>query len=131
MSKEIIMEAVKNMPLVSKEEGWLMTLDKEEGTLFYSAKQIPDDAVLHQVTDEYGVYLDKNSKLSGVVVEYYEANFLNHHEEMKEIDAKVFAAKDPNANTVTLRPETNDAKIFQALFENTLIKAMSGGMVAV
>jgi len=58
--------------------------------LFYSPKVISDDAELHQVTDEYALYLDKDLNPKGVMVEYYNVNFVEHHDLFKKLSSEIF-----------------------------------------
>jgi len=125
MNKEQLIAAVKQVPSVASDERWVLTLDRNEGALFYSPEIIPDGAELHQVTDEYSLYVDKDFRPRGVMVEYYDNNFIQHHPEFKVMSPKVFGSgavvepKDDGKNEDTL--------VFRALFEKTLIaEAVSG-----
>jgi len=80
MTNEQLINAVRSVPKVAKRESWRVSLDSDEGTLFYSPKVIPDDSELHQITDEFALYIDRDSNPTGVVVEYFESNFKKHHE---------------------------------------------------
>jgi hypothetical protein len=42
MNKEQLVEIVKQVPARASAENWVMTLDQEEGTLFYSPRVIPE-----------------------------------------------------------------------------------------
>ncbi len=126
MNREQLLEAVKNIPIASEQEEWSLTLDKEEGSLFYAPKVIPDGTQLHQITDEYALYIDKDLNPKGVVVEYYRANFLQHHNKaFKKISSDVFK-ENANDEVVTIDSrqlrENESAGIFKALLEVTLIK---------
>ena len=123
MNKEQLIEAVKDIPVIAKRDAWAITLDKDEGALFYAPKVIPSDSALHQVTDEYALYIDKNSHPAGVVVEYFRGNFLKHHEVFEDVASKMFDQKE---KTVTIPADNHNAnknvEIFKALLETTLIK---------
>lgn len=126
MNREQLLEAVKNIPIASEHEEWSITLDKEEGSLFYAPKDIPDGTHLHQITDEFALYIDKDLNPKGVVVEYYQANFLQHHNKVfKKISSDVFKESDSD-EVVTINSrqmrENENAGIFKALLETTLIK---------
>src|SRR3989344_3808358 len=57
-NKEKIINVVKNIPAIASKEGWVLTLDKDEGALFYAPKIMPNKTELFQITDEYAIYLD-------------------------------------------------------------------------
>lgn len=131
MNSQKLIEAIKEVPLAAERDGWVFTFDAEEGALFYAPQVVPMNATLHQVTDEYAVYLDDNLKPHGVVVEYYKANFLKHHEIFNKIDAKIFTVSSKHP-VVVVDPKSNKEEavtIFKALFENNLIKEAGTGMV--
>ena len=121
--KEKIVQAVKNIPTIADQEQWVLTLDKEEGTLFYSPEIIPDNAELHQVTDEYALYTDTNFKPLGVMVECYNANFVKHHDLFEKLSKDIFGG---NEKIKTLSPEKSkerkkDIIFLKSLLERTLI----------
>lgn len=121
--KEKVIEAVKNISSVAKEENWVLTFDRDEGALFYSPKIIPDNAELFQVTDEYAIYLNKKYAPQGVMVESYNQNFIKHHPEFKGITKAVFGNDGKQeTKTVNLNNRSNQQTIlFRALFEKTLL----------
>ena len=74
------------MPAIARDEKWEVTFDSEEGTLFYSPKKIADGSELYQVNDEYALYLDRNMRPRGVMIEYFKDNFLKHHRALEKLD---------------------------------------------
>ena len=127
MNKEQVMDAVKNIPIVAEREGWGLTLDKEEGSLFYAPKIIPSGSQLHQITDEYALYFDSNKNPKGVVIDYYRANFLKHHKSFDQVSLDVFGENGKeNKEVITFDSnelkENSSAGILQALLESTLIR---------
>ena len=119
-----IFEAVKKIPQTAEKEKWLITLDKDEGTLFYSPQTIPDGAELFQITDESAVYLDKNADPKGIMIEYYNFNFVEHHPEFKSLSDKIFGKAERGGTDVVVKnPEKKDGDVllFKALLEKTII----------
>jgi len=121
MNKRKLINAVKQIPTIAKKHGWVVTLDRDEGSLFYSPKRIPSGTSLFQVTDEYALYVDKKNIPQGVMVEYFEHNFIKHHEAFEALTEKLFTSpKD-----VQTASEANNKKgtltIFKELLEKTLI----------
>ncbi len=119
-----LFEAIKKIPEAAKDGKWVLTLDKDEGTLFYSPKEIPAEAELHQFTDESAIYLDKQSNPLGIMIEYYNLNFVEHHPEFKPLSDKVFGENDvDDKETVVKNPgkEDEDVLLFRSLLESTII----------
>lgn len=129
IKKEKIIEAVKNIPTTAEKEKWVLTLDREEGSLFYSPKSIPDGAELHQVTDEYALYMDKNFNPKGVMVEYYNVNFVKHHDSFKKLSSQIFKGKEKIQTINPAGKEKENATLLKALLESTLIKEADIGLI--
>jgi len=128
LNKEKLINAIKDIPIVAEKDKWVFTFDQDEGSLFYAQRVVSSNSELHQVTDEYAVYLDTNLKPSGVVVEYYKENFLKHNEVLNEVDKKIFKTLKKD-EIVVVNPKSKDEIIFKALFENNLIKQIATRMV--
>lgn len=102
--------------------------------MYYSPDVISGNAEMYQVTDEYAVYLDKDTLApKGVIVEYYRVNFVEHHPALKALSRDVFAGDE--AAEIIVKPSAKNsatsAIVFKDLFEKTLIaEALSGGHVA-
>lgn len=126
-TKKALIEAVKNIPIVAEREAWSLTLDRDDGTLFYAPRCVPAGSVLRQITDEYALYLDDKGDPVGVTIEYFCSNFLKHHDAFDEIAGDVFDGEDLSSEPVITIgadaiKENKYAKIFRALLEATLIK---------
>lgn len=128
MTREQLIEIVKKVPAKAGAENWVLTLDRDEGTLFYSPVNIPAGTELFQVTDEYSIYVDKGLAPHGVMIEYYNFNFIEHHPEFKIMTPKVFADERKEVETVSVRGKrTEETTIFKALLEKTLIAEAVAG----
>ncbi len=126
-----LVEAAKNVPIIAEKEHWVLTFDKDEGALFYSPEKISDGAVLHQITDEYALYLDKNLKPQGMMIECFKENFLEHHKFFKQLSEDIFNRKEA---IVVLNPKTKNKNkgtvaILAGLLESTLIKEAGARLI--
>ena len=123
ITREKNINLVKDILDTANKEGWVLTLDRDEGALFYAPKIISDKTEHFQITDEYAVYLDKRSNPKGVMIECYGVNFIKHHPEFEAITERVFS--EDNENEIeTVNPKTNkseDVIIFKSLLEKTLL----------
>lgn len=132
MTKEKLISAIKDIPIIAEKDKWVFTLDSDEGSLFYAPTVIPSNSKLHQVTDEYAVYLNDKLVPQGVVVEYYKANFLKHHKVFTKVSGKLFESSNSNNKDVVVvdpKPSNEQATIFKALFETSLIKEAGNNIV--
>lgn len=123
ITKKIIQEEVKKIPEKARKEGWVLTFDKDEGVFFYSPKVIPSGTELHQVTDEYSIYFDKNLNPRGIMIECYGNNFVKHHPEFEKLTKDLFGKEHEDEIKIVdpKRDKKGDATAFKALFEKTLI----------
>jgi len=122
ITKEKIINLVKDIPTAANKEKWVLTLDREEGVLFYAPKRIPNKAELFQVTDEFAVYLDKAFKPRGVIIECYGVNFVKHHPAFEVVTEKVFGEDGKKIETINPQTTKNsEVVVFKALLETTLV----------
>jgi hypothetical protein len=130
--KKQLIEAVKSIPVVAEKERWELTLDTEEGSLFYSPKVIPEGAQLHQVTDEYAVYLDSRNQPKGIMIEYFGINFVKHHKLFKKLSTAVFRG-DEKIKVAGKKEGKNKEQVtvFKALLESTIIKEAGANLIRV
>lgn len=129
IKKEKIIKAVKNIPTIAEKEKWVITLDKEEGSLFYSPEFIEDNAELYQVTDEYSLYLDKDFNPKGVMIEYYNVNFVKHHHIFEKLSSEIFNDTTKIKTIDPTRPQKDKVAFLKALLETTLIKEVESSLL--
>jgi len=127
IKKEKLLEAAKQVPIVAEKEKWVILLDKEEGTLYYSPKKISKGAELYQVSNEYALYLDKNFNPKGLMIEYYGENFLKHHKSFETLSKEMFGG---NKKTINRKIRNSKLPHFKALLESTLIKEAGTKMLS-
>ncbi|MEK7516388.1 MAG: hypothetical protein AAB562_02220 [Patescibacteria group bacterium] len=121
-NKEKLIEAVKNIPSIAKEEKWVLTFDRDEGALYYSPKIIPNNAELFQITDEYAIYFNKKYVPRGVMVEYYNQNFIKHHPEFETMTKAILGSDGQEKKMINSNKRSSQQTlIFKALFERTLV----------
>lgn len=126
IKKEKLLDAVRSIPNIADKEQWVLTMDKEEGTLFYSPEYMPDNVELHQITDEYAMYVDKDFNPKGVMVEYYNVNFVKHHDFFEVLSSEIFKGGDKveviDPSSIKNIEDKKHAVFLKTLLERTLIK---------
>lgn len=89
MSKELRLNKAKILSqlkvLESASNGWTLEYDADVDQLFYGVQKIPKGTFLYQVNDEINLFVDKDSKVSGMFVEYFKNNYLEHNIELKPV----------------------------------------------
>lgn len=123
---------ITSIPRIADKEKWILTLDREECALFYAPKIIPSKSELHQLTDEYAVYTDKEFNPKGLVIDYYGVNFIKHHPEFEEITKEVFGEDKVKIKIIDQKNNKKKKKaiVLKALLERTLIsEAVEGSLI--
>lgn len=129
IKKEKLIEATKNIPIIAKKEGWGFTFDKEEGSLFYSPIRMPSRTELHQITEEYAVYFDKNQRPRGLMIEYFKENFLKHHKNFQKLSNEIFKGRG-KVKRVNLKKNSKEkSELLSSFIESNLIKEASTHLV--
>jgi hypothetical protein len=126
-TKEEVIKAAQCVPSRGAKEGWCYTLDKEEGSLYYSPERLPSDARLFQVSKEFAVYVDSKKQAQGFMIEYVNANFLKHHTEFKDIYKELFESPASIKKAiVTIKPSAKkkEAVMFKRMLDGVLIEEM-------
>lgn len=83
LDKSKILTQLKDLQSVSS--GWTLQYDPDVDQLFYGVKRIPKGYFLFELNDEINLYVDKNSRLRGMFVEYFQNNFLEHNKELRPV----------------------------------------------
>ena len=125
-----IKEAVEKIPSRATKERWVLTLDRDEGTFYYAPKVIPSNTELRQITDEYAVYFDKNLEPKGVMIEYYDVNFIKHHNKIAKISKKVFGTGGKKTKTVDpTKGLKNEYMALKTILDSTLLDEAQTRMI--
>ncbi|MCL2174244.1 hypothetical protein FWH58_03080 [Candidatus Saccharibacteria bacterium] len=80
LDKAKILSQLRDLQSVSGE--WVLEYDPDVDQLFFGVKRVPKGSFLVQLSDEINLFLDKNSKLSGMFIEYFKDNYLEHNKEL-------------------------------------------------
>ena len=77
---------IENLAMKNK---WMFHYDADLDSLYYSSKEIDSSYALFTVNGEYSLYVDKDSNVGGIFIEYYRANLASHDTKFKPF-AKLF-----------------------------------------
>jgi len=83
LDKSKILSQLKE--LQGSSNGWTLEYDPDVDQLFFGAKKIPKGYFLFQLNDEINLFVNKNSRVQGMFVEYFQNNFLEHNQELKPV----------------------------------------------
>src|SRR6266478_2539106 len=83
---------VADIDTLSKDNNWSYRYDRNLDTLYYSSTSAKDGYILFSVNDELSIYIDSDSNLGGIFIEYYQTNLASHDEKFIPF-AKIFTKK--------------------------------------
>jgi len=124
--KNLLIEEIKKIPKIANRNNWVLSLDRDEDAMFYSKSVIPKGSELFQITDDFAIYLDKKKNVQGVMLEYFDNNFVEHHKVFRPLVDKVFKKDKEIVEINPQKTKNNDVKLFEKLFETTLISEACG-----
>ncbi len=86
-----ILSQLRDIKSISND--WALEYDVDVDQLFYGVKKIPKGYFLFQLNDEINLFVNKNSSIRGMFVEYFGNNYLEHNKELKPV-LQVFEGND-------------------------------------
>ena len=99
---------------IAKDKKWSFLYDGELDSLYYSPKEMKPDYILHSLGKEISVFVDKDSNLGGLFIEYYKANLTSHEDEFKDF-SDIFTQKSDHMTTIPDRDKTKAAALSAVL----------------
>ncbi|MCX6783901.1 MAG: hypothetical protein NT141_02430 [candidate division WWE3 bacterium] len=83
---------------IASSKKWLFFYDNDLDSLYYSPKKIKPEFSLLSLSNEFSIYVDGQSNIGGVFIEYYKAN-LGAHEKAFRPFINLFTKKIDNGKT--------------------------------
>lgn len=77
-----LQQQIADIETISKKNGWSFVYNEDLDHLYFSPREIPKGFSLLDVDDFY-VFVDEESNLGGIFIEYYKANLSSHEKEFK------------------------------------------------
>lgn len=108
---------VADIDLISKEQNWSYNYDEELDFLYFSPKQIKNGYNLFSVGNDFSVYVDKNSNLGGVFIEYYRSNLSSHEEKFKPFKNLFIRASESKKDLVIKKKQLSETLKAEILSE--------------
>src|SRR5258708_3590647 len=97
-NKKLIKQIAKLKEIAGKEK-WFYLYDKKLDQLSYAPKVLQSNYVLYSLTDDFTVYIDSQSNLKGLFIEYYSSNLAEHELEFKQF-VNAFSEKIDGSSTI-------------------------------
>jgi hypothetical protein len=84
LNKAELLKQLKGLPVMAKERGWQFDYDQTLDSLTFGEETMPRNSFLFNVNDEINLFVDSNSKIHGMFVEYFGSNYVEHNEVVKD-----------------------------------------------
>jgi hypothetical protein len=91
---------IASLESISKKKKWKFYYDADLDNLYLTPDVVKKNCVLYSVNDEFSVYVDKNSNVGGVFVEYFKSNLSSHDIRFKEFK-NIFTTTVDGTKTVS------------------------------
>lgn len=125
-------EQIASIDTISKEKNWSFYYDMEMDSLYFSPNKINKKYSLYSLTNEFSVYIDKESNFGGIFIEYYKSNMTSHDQKFKKF-REIFTKKiDENYRTTPKKEEDNVillSEVLKAELLSELIKSKTNNIV--
>ena len=104
---------IASLDTISKKKKWKFYYDADLDNLYLTPDRVKRDCVLYSVNDEFSVYVDRNSNIGGVFVEYFKSNLSSHDKRFKAF-SNLFTLRADGTKTVPQKKEKS-AEILKEL----------------
>ncbi|HVZ67239.1 MAG TPA: hypothetical protein VG917_03165 [Patescibacteria group bacterium] len=110
-----IVNQVKDLHRIAKENSWVPYYDAQLDEFYFSPKVIDKKYTMQAIGDEFLVYVDQNSNLGGVYINYFNNNLSSHDPKFKPFK-RIFAKHQKiNSENKTLLLNTIEAALLETI----------------
>lgn len=113
---------VASLDTISKKKKWKFFYDSELDNLYLTPNLVKKDCVLYSVNDEFSVYVDKDSNIGGVFVQYFKTNLGSHDSRFKQFN-DLFTVSNDGLETVSQKKEKK-AEILEELLKAEMLSSL-------
>lgn len=110
-----IAEQISNLEALSHQESWATYYEKDFDALYISPEVIDKRYSLLEIGDEMMVYIDENSNLGGIFIEYFRNNLASHNKKYKPFKKLIGREKKLSKDNETLLLSTVEASLLEVL----------------
>lgn len=83
--KKKILDSISRLSEIANKKNWISHYDTDSDSLAIRKPNLSKDAQKRYITDEFAFYLNSESNLEGIFIEYFISNFVQHHKDVKAI----------------------------------------------
>ncbi|MBI4039553.1 hypothetical protein HY388_01885 [Candidatus Daviesbacteria bacterium] len=114
-------ESIYRLPNIAREEKWRLSYDKLIDALYFTPSIVARDAVLFNVTNEFAIYVNKNSKIEGLFIENFKANFVRHNASFEEL----LEVLNKNIDDIYVARDKNRSELYEKALEANFLELIN------
>jgi len=114
-----VIDFLYNFKNIVKKEKWVPRYDKDVDAFSFSVPILSKNARISYLDDEIAFYFNKNGEIEGIFIEYFTANFVRHHKELKEL-LKDIEKEEKKDNKSLIQIETVKSQNIFPKFEEVI-----------
>lgn len=130
VNKDKILNQLTHLERLAVEGGWVYNYDSDLDSLYYSPPEISKGFFLYSVGNEFSLYVNGNSRIGGVFIEYYSKNLASHEAEFKPFKS-VFTKKYDGFTTIPDSDKAIAIQLSETLKAELLSKFITDSSVSV
>ncbi|RJQ38651.1 hypothetical protein C4559_00910 [Candidatus Microgenomates bacterium] len=115
-------EQVASLEDISKKKKWQFFYDSDLDQLYLTPDVVKKDCVLYSVNNEFSIYVDKQSNIEGVFVEYFKTNLSSHNSRFKAFN-NIFTVETNGLETVSEKKQ-DKAEILKELVKVEMLSSL-------
>ncbi|OIP85894.1 hypothetical protein AUK57_02220 [Candidatus Saccharibacteria bacterium CG2_30_41_52] len=119
LDRNKVLSQIQRLAEVAKTDNWQYEYDAQLDELVYGKDFMPRDSFLFNVNGEINLFISPDSSVSGIHIEYFQANYLAHNQELqpalRAITKKTIKNQRDNEAATALEIELS-ADAFKSLF---------------
>jgi len=124
LDKTRLLKQLGDLPVLAKDHGWQFDYDQKLDSLTYGEETMPRDAFLFNVNDEINLFVDADSRVHGLFVEYFGSNYVEHNESVKDAFSVV---EDSLTDSIA---DSVKVKLARVVIESDLIRGALASLLA-
>ena len=89
-----ILKQLTDLRKITSFNDWKLEYDNELDALFFGKTKMPRNSFLFNINDELNLFLTPNSTVSGIFIEYFGHNYVEHNKKLKPTFQTIINSKD-------------------------------------
>ena len=122
MQKNTFLNLIKNLGTIAKKGKWEFSYDKGADSLYWAKKKISTGSRLKKFSRETSFYVNANGGIDGLMVQYFQNNFLTQNENLAKVGIVESINKSESGEPISLGSKKDELEaLFSASIKNDIL----------